>query len=241
LKIPPCATWDPNGVTVAGNANGNSGTNLRSLNKPVTIFIDNNYALYVCDRDNHRVMKYYENAVNGIIVAGDTGNPGSSATRLNEPKGVAVDQEGGVVVADSLNYRIQRFTPGSLTGVKIGHSTATTPLGETRELRIDVNNVVYVTDSDYSRIVKFFPGSLVGTIVAGTAGTGPGANQFDKPYGTFVNESKILYVADNGNHRIQRWMPAANSGTTVAGITASSGSGLKRLDTPIAVAVDNNG
>lgn len=211
------------------------------MDTPVTIFVDNNYTLYVCDRDNHRIMKYLTNETDGIVVAGLTKSPGSNSTQLRSPKGVAVDQTGAIIVADSNNYRIQRFPLGSIQGITIGQNASTTPLGQARDLRIDVNNVVYITDSDYSRIVKFLPGNTVGIVVAGSAGVGSSPDQFSSPFGTFVNESKILYVADKSNHRIQQWMADAPNGTTVAGITGVSGSNLSQLFAPQAVTLDNNG
>lgn len=241
MKIPPCATWNPTGITVAGNANGSIGNDSRSLDTPVSIFLDNNYTLYVCDRDNHRIMKYFANISTGIIVAGMNGLPGSNATQLREPKGVAVDQMGAIIVADSNNSRIQRFPLGSIDGITIGRNSTSTVLGQTRDLRIDVNNVVYVTDSTYSRVRKFLPGNEIGVIVAGSAGAGSAANQFQGPFGTFINESQILYIADAGNHRIQRWLPGAVSGTTVAGITGLLGTNLTRLNKPYAIILDNNG
>jgi hypothetical protein len=112
LTIPTCATWNPTGITVAGNANGTAGSDLSSLNATVSIFVDNNDTLYVCDRNNNRIMKYYANATSGILVAGNL-TAGNTSSQLNLPKGVAVDQYGAIIVADSLNYRIQSFPVGS--------------------------------------------------------------------------------------------------------------------------------
>ena len=240
MQIPTCATWDPVGITVAGNANGAAGSNAASLRAPVSIFVDNNYTLYICDRDNHRIMRYEVNDTNGTIVAG-TGSLGNGPTELNGPKGVAVDQMGAIIVADSDNYRIQRFPLGSLVGTTIAMNGTNNILGITRDLHIDVNNGVYVTDSNYSRIVKYFPNNGVGVILAGSSGAGSGAAQLLQPFGNFMDGNQTLYVADYGNHRVQKWPPGATSGITVAGVTGSSGTGLGRLDNPIAIVVDNNG
>ena len=240
LQIPTCATWNQTGVTIAGNANGTAGTDARSLNATVSIFLDNNYTLYVCDRENHRIMKYEINDTVGTVVAG-TGMPGNGPTELNEPKGVAVDQMGAVIVADSDNYRIQRFPLGSLVGTTIAANSSNNLLGQTRDLHIDVNNAVYVTDSDYSRIVKYYPNNGIGVILAGSSGPGAGAEQFDEPYGNFIDGNDTLFIADYGNHRVQMWLQGSTNGTTVAGVTNSSGSTLARLKNPRAVITDNNG
>jgi sugar lactone lactonase YvrE len=206
----------------------------------VSIFIDNNYTLYVCDRENQRILKYVVNATTGVIVAGN-GTSGNSSTELNEPKGVAVDQMGAVIVADSSNYRIQRFPLGTIVGTTVAINSSANILGQTRDLHIDVNNNIYVTDSDYNRIVKFHPNNGIGVIIAGVNGNGSGASQFDQPYGNFIDGNGTLFVADSENHRVQMWLAGATSGTTVAGITDSPGSSLAKLHTPRAVVLDNNG
>lgn len=240
LKIPTCATWNQTGITVAGNMNGTVGSDLTSLRVPVSIFIDNNFTLYVTDRDNSRIMKYYPNSNVGIVVAGNS-TAGNSATQLNSAKGVAVDQMGAVIVADSNNYRIQRFLPGSLTATTEAANSSSNLLGQTRDLHIDVNNNVYVTDSDFSRIIKFIPNNGIGVVLAGQNGSGSAANQFLGPFGNFIDGSNTLYVADSGNSRVQMWLSQATAGTTVAGITNSSGSALTQLSNPYAVIADNNG
>ena len=240
LTIPACATWNQTGITVAGNANGTAGSNLSLLNYPVSIFVDNNNTLYVCDRDNNRIIKYYANATSGIVVAGNL-TVGGSSSQLNSPKGVAVDQYGAIIVADSSNYRIQSFAVGSTVATTLGMNSSTNRLGQTRDLHVDLNNNVYITDSDYNQIVKYSPFNPIGVVLAPTNGTGSGANQLRGPFGNFIDGNQTVYIADRGNHRIQMWPAGATSGITVAGVTGTSGSTLTRLNSPNAVVVDNNG
>ncbi len=207
----------------------------------MSIFVDNNDTLYVCDRDNDRIMKYNVNTTIGIVAAGVSGTPGSSPTQLNQPKGVAVDQMGDIIVADSSNYRIQRFPLGSTVGTTIAINSSSNILGVTRDLHIDVNNAIYVTDSDYSRVVKFYPNNGIGVILAGSSGPGSAADQLLSPFGNFMDGNQTLYIADNGNDRIQKWPDGATSGITVAGVTGLANSSLAYLNKPMAVIVDNNG
>ena len=240
LKIPPCATWNLTGITVAGNSNGTAGSDLASLRVPVSIFIDNNFALFVTDRDNNRIVKYNSNSNVGVVVAGNL-TAGNGAAQLNSPKGVAVDQMGAVIVADSGNFRIQRFLPGSMIATTETFNSSSSLLGQTRDLHIDVNNNIYVTDSDFSRVIKFLPNNGVGVVLAGQYGFGPAANQFLGPFGNFIDGNNTLYVADSGNSRVQMWLAQATTGITVAGITSSPGSTLTQLLNPYAVIADNNG
>lgn len=112
MTIPTCATWNKTGITVAGNQNTAAGSNLASLNYPIDIFVDNDYTLFVADGNNDRVVKYYQNAATGILIAG--ASVGNGASQLNQPKGIAVDRTGALIVGDTANYRIQKFPNGSM-------------------------------------------------------------------------------------------------------------------------------
>jgi sugar lactone lactonase YvrE len=217
-----------------------TGTTVASLNSPVSIFVDNNYTLYVSDRDNSRILKFYPNSTTGILVAGNL-TAGNSSSQLNSPKGVAVDQMGALIVGDSSNYRIQKFPYGSTVATTVAINSSSNILGQIRDLHIDVDNNVYITDSDNSRVVKFYPNNGIGVILAGNNGTGSAAYQFSSPFGNFVDGNNTLYVADNSNHRVQMWPAGATSGITVAGVTGSSGASLTHLNKPESIVVDNNG
>ncbi|CAF3606022.1 unnamed protein product [Rotaria sp. Silwood1] len=185
-------------------------------------------------------MKYYANATIGIVVAGNL-TAGNSSTQLNSPKGVAVDQYGSVIVADSSNYRIQQFVSGSMIGITLASNSSVNLLGQVRDLHIDVNNNIYITDSDHSQVVKYYPYNSIGVVLAPTNGTGSGANQLSAPYGNFIDGNGALYIADAGNHRVQMWPAGATTGITVAGITGSPGSNSSQLRNPYSIIVDNNG
>ncbi|CAF1684188.1 unnamed protein product [Rotaria magnacalcarata] len=206
----------------------------------MNIFVDINYTLYIADRDNNQIVRYYTNDTIGTVVTGNS-TPGNSPSELNAPKGIAVDQYGAIIVADSSNYRIQRFPLGSTVGTTLAINSTINILGQVRDLHINVNNEIFVTDSDYSHVLKYYPNNGVAVILAGNYGSGSAANQLSSSYGNFVDGNETLYVADYGNNRVQMYLIGATSGTTIAGITGSSGSSLMQLNGPIAVVVDNNG
>ena len=239
LNISKCATWNPDGITVAGNKNGASGSGFGSLNTPVGMFIDKNNSLFIADRDNHRIMKYDANNTTGIVMAGNLG-AGNYFNQLNQPKGVVVDQYGFLIVGDSSNHRIQNFSNSSY-GTTLAGGNAITPLTDMLDLHIDNYGNVYVTDGSSAQITKSNLNNQTDIVLETHNGSGSKADQFSYPYGNFIDINQQWYIADTGNHRVQKWLPGATNGTTVAGITNLSGSNMTQLNNPIAVVVDNNG
>ena len=56
------------GVVVAGSHG--QGPGLNQLNHPQHIFVDDDYSVYISDRNNHRVMKWVKDTKEGVVVAG---------------------------------------------------------------------------------------------------------------------------------------------------------------------------
>ena len=58
------------GITVAGQADGTTGSSLAYLCYPSDVALDSNGNLYIADAGNHRVVLWLKNASAGILVAG---------------------------------------------------------------------------------------------------------------------------------------------------------------------------
>jgi sugar lactone lactonase YvrE len=83
---------------------------------PYGLAVDGKGSLYVAGRYNHRIYKVIDGAVNTIAGSGPEGqgNGGfagdggpASTARLNEPKGIVLDGNGNLLVADARNNRIR--------------------------------------------------------------------------------------------------------------------------------------
>ena len=109
------------GTGVEGFSGDGGPATAAQLNQPTGIAVDAAGNLYIADNDNNRVRRV--DAATGVISAiagsGPTGNPkatfggdGSVATSalLNQPNGVAVDNVGGIYIADTINQRIRKLT-----------------------------------------------------------------------------------------------------------------------------------
>lgn len=58
------------GMTVAGQANGSSGTTASYLYTPSRVLIDSNESVYIADTSNHRIQFWKKNATSGTTIAG---------------------------------------------------------------------------------------------------------------------------------------------------------------------------
>ena len=98
-----------NWTLLAGDINGNPGTNATSLRYPTDVTLDPMGNIYVADRSNHRIQFFYNGHREGITIAGVANISGANATLLSLPWSIALDNQLNLYVADLLNHRIQKF------------------------------------------------------------------------------------------------------------------------------------
>jgi len=167
-------------------------------------------SLYVVDMRNARVEQF---AADGTFIRqfGSLGhNDGQLWRESNRgPTGIAVGADGAVYVADTWNYRVQKFTAdgqfvakwGTYVNLVTGQAGADrTGLYGPRGIALDPNGDLYVTDTGNARVVVYGPDGTFRREF-GTKGTGP--NQFDEPVGIAVSaDGTRVYVADSTNARI---------------------------------------
>jgi sugar lactone lactonase YvrE len=191
--------------------------------------------------------------------AGDSG-PAVKAS-LNKPCAVAVDREGQLFIADSMNHRIRKVSKDGImstiagTGVA-GHSGDGGPATEAKlngpyGVAVDNKGNLYVADQRNNRVRKIGPDGVI-TTLAGTdrrafdGDDGP-ANKASLagPDAMLVDDLGNVIIADSGNHRIRRVTPNGVI-TTIAGTTqgysGDGGPALKaQLNVPAALALDAKG
>ncbi|MFI2620070.1 NHL repeat-containing protein [Streptomyces sp. NPDC018584] len=125
-------------TTVAGTGDPGSGPDGvpavdSDLHHPIDIVTDATGRLYIADCWSHRVRVVSPDGL--VTTVAGTGDPGyddraapAAASPLHQPRGVDLDREGNLYVADSLNECVRVVRPdGSITTVAGG------PPGEERE------------------------------------------------------------------------------------------------------------
>ena len=88
-------------TVVAGT--GFAGKMSNMLFRPVGIFVNTNFDLYVADTENHRIQLFHPRNINGITVAGT-----SATVFLNRPVAIILDADNYQYIADNGNCRIIR-------------------------------------------------------------------------------------------------------------------------------------
>lgn len=248
---------------IGGAGSSDGAGRSAQFNDPFGAAVDSQGNAYVADNGNNTIRKI---APGGVVttLAGLAGYTGStdglgSAARFNSPRGVAVDGNGNVYVADADNETIRMINPAGLVTTLSGMANiAGSNDGTGGEARfnnpngvaVDASGNVYVADSDNDTIRMITPAGRV-TTLAGMPGTpgsadGPGtAARFNGPVGVAVDGAGNIYVSDELNDTIRKISPTGEV-TTLAGTAGSAGStdgvgGDGRFWYPFGIAVDPSG
>jgi sugar lactone lactonase YvrE len=106
-------------TTIAGTGSpGYSGDGLpadqANVYGPMSVAVDNSGRVLIADTGNARIRRIESDGKISTIAGTTTGFSGdggpATAAKLYSPRAVALDREGNVFIADSLNYRIRQVT-----------------------------------------------------------------------------------------------------------------------------------
>ncbi|MCK9356722.1 MAG: dockerin type I domain-containing protein [Dehalococcoidia bacterium] len=174
------------------------------------------------------------------------GGPGTDEGEFNMPRGIALDGDGNVYVADPYNYRVQKFeADGDFITEWGSQGTGTDQFVLPFDVVVDSSGNVWVSDYSNHCVRKFHDsgGNVYGHVLTigtpGTLGTGDGV--FNLPWGLAVDDDDNLYVADNYNHRIQKFSSSGVFVTKWGLPDANDASPGGYFENPTEVAVDSSG
>ncbi len=184
-------------------------------------------------------------AGNGATAYAGDGGP-ATASSLNNPFGVAVDNRGNLYIADDNNQRIRvvntgsspitvasvTILPGAIATVA-GNGTAgfsgdggpalNAQINNPSGIAVDGSGNIFIADLYNFRVRKVNSSGIMSTVTGiGTqvysGDNGPAANAGLYPYAVAVDASGNLYVADTANDRIRAVNMSTNP-ITVANVT----------------------
>src|SRR5882724_1279757 len=142
------------------------------------------------------------------------------------PKGICVNGNGNILVADTDNGRIEKFDPTGAFLSTIGtKGSGPGQLGQPNGIAIDGAGNIYVADASNQRVQKLTPdGTLIAEWSPGLCG----------PRKIAIGPDGSIYVVDQGRTRIVKFSPDGQVLTT----WGSSGSGDGQFNDHTSVAVD---
>jgi poly(3-hydroxybutyrate) depolymerase len=215
----------PAGVisTVAGKAplgidisfSGDNGPATRAeLSFPTGLALNGAGQLFIADTENHRVRTVGPDGmittVAGTGAAGFAGDgSAAAAAQLNEPRGLAVDSQGGLFIADASNQRIRKVAPDGTITTVAGTGTAgysgddgvatRAQLNHPMGVAVDSQGNLFIVDQLNYRVRRVAPNGVITTVFGGAGA--PAAPRY-YPSSVAVDRSGSLLIADPFNHRI---------------------------------------
>ena len=165
------------------------------------------------------------------------GTRGSGPGQFRDPRGVAVDDEGNILVADGNNHRIQKFTNDGQFLTSVGtEGTEQLQFRRAKDITFNTHNKkVYVVDNGNHRIQVLNTDLTFSNIIGGKRGSK--SEELTFPCGVTCDSTGNVYVADSANRRIQVFTA---SGKFLRKF-GRHGKGEGELDYPVGVAVDSRG
>ncbi|CAF0948781.1 unnamed protein product [Adineta steineri] len=177
------------------------------------LFIDVNNTLYCSLYTEHQVAIKSLNGNSSMwIVAAGTECSGSTSNTLNNPRGIFVDTNLNLYVADCGNDRVQLFLFGQVTAMTVAGSTATgtISLNCPSDVALDGDGYIFIVDSGNNRIIGSGPNGFR-CIIACASTSGSASNQLSNPSTFSFDSYGNIYVTDQSNNRVQKFMSIPNT------------------------------
>lgn len=211
------------GKGTAGFSGDGGAATEASLNSPKGIAVDNFGNVYFADSDNHRVRKIDSNGVISTV-AGDgqprlQGDGGmAQAASLSSPVGIAFDQIGDLLIADTFNHRVRKVSQGIITTIAgregkgfsgDGGRATEAALDQPSSIAVDALGRIFIADAANHRI-RIIAGGTINTFAGNgkfeLSGDGEPAvsASLNFPSGLAMDPGGNLYIADFQNSRVRR-------------------------------------
>ena len=204
---------------------------ISGLNAPHGVVVTKNEEIVVaeCDANHITILNKEGKKVKSF------GTEGTKEGQFTDPCGVAISQDGHILVTD--NHRIQKLTFEGDCVKSVGSSeTGNGPLQFNIPIGITVHPTtgqIFIADMNNHR-VQVLNKDLTYSHSFGKEGSSP--EQFDHPlHVTFDNEG-YLYVADSDNHCIKKFTSTGQYISTFS----SYGSNPGQITSPTFIIIDNN-
>ncbi|MBI1760861.1 MAG: hypothetical protein HYR56_05420 [Acidobacteria bacterium] len=251
---------------------GDGGPALRAqLRSPHDLLFDMAGNLLIADTGNQRIRRIDRRGVITTL-AGDgkalqsNYNGAPPPLSLNNPQGLALARDGGLLIADTYNHVVRRLDQqGKLTvlaGSVAGYGGDGGPAEKAQlnlpmAVAVGLDGSVYISDAGNSRLRRIAVDGRIATI----AGYGPAQDTYGAGFGgegERIEKAKLfsatdlkfdqagrLYICDSGNQRVRVWQQSTVVTVAGVGTLGFSGDGQRAiaaaLNTPQKLALDSEG
>jgi len=250
-----------------GSGDGGPATSA-TIFGPIALALDSGGSLYIADSTNNRIRKITAGVIStiaGVTVQsccglGD-GGPATSA-RISGPRGVAVDAQGNVLIADTAQHRIRQVAAnGTITTIAgngiynysgDGGPAKSAQIGSPSGIAFDSQGNLFVADTANGIVRKISASGTVTTFAGdglfqdgGDGGPATSAH-FINPTGIAVDSQGNVFIGDQNAYRVRK-VALDGTITTVAGTGKGGYSGdggpgpSAQINTPGGLAVDSSG
>jgi subtilisin family serine protease len=244
-------------TTVAGGGNGlvaedGKPATSSQLKLPWGVAVDSKGNIYIAEAETHRIRKVGpDGIITTVAGSGPVGNNGAfsgdggpaTSARLDNPRGVAIDNNSNLFIADSGNHRIRKVgSDGIITTVVgsgptgfgngsgyFGDGGPATSAGITAPSSVAVDNAGNLFVVEGPRVRKINTQGIITTIAGGgtpSDGVGDGGPATSAylyaPYGVAVDSGDNIFIGDDMHHRVRK-VTADGIISTIAG-TGETGS-----------------
>ncbi|GLS04988.1 hypothetical protein GCM10007860_21370 [Chitiniphilus shinanonensis] len=191
------------------------------------VAVDRDGNVYVADGFNWRVQKITPEgevlAVTGGFESHQQGAdnfvPATSVASF-DPRGLAIDANGNLYIAESAAHRIRKISPDGIISTIAGTGEAgfagdggpanEALLNQPQGMDVDSEGVIFIADTGNARIRRIAPDGTISTVAGGAAADALGdggpaiAASLAQPTDVTVDAQGNLYIADASNRRIRR-------------------------------------
>ncbi|CAF4170401.1 unnamed protein product, partial [Adineta steineri] len=173
------------------------------------LFVDTNDTLYCSMFGHHQVVKrsLHDAVMTPNRVAAGTGIRGSASNHLNGSRGIFVDMNLDLYVADCNNDRVQLFQSGKLNGITVAGLKSLNPT-----ITLKCPTGIILDAEKYLFIVELLNHRIVGSdsngfrCLVGCYGRGSQSNRLSYPSSFSFDHFGNIFVTDRDNHRIQNFL-----------------------------------